>query len=315
MTQTKVWPLPLNTRFTIRGHPLTTTMSETDSLDDNGGPSPPQEEKKDAAVTLDTEHWFPPRPLCDFVVHYEGHSFFVHKIKLHERSGYFRTYLNALRSPHKRQKREEEKKEEESMQCCPHGHDPDIACMELPGIERRFLTSRFGDRPKIIAADIFLGFLYALYFPSNEPYFPFEVKVRPTLGEQADDVDGTQTYPDLKAGFRDLLTRGVNGNLINTRWLDLAVYLGCSTLLTRADTVIHGGPYATMSSNSAWSDVQVSLFYGLQTAKEKGIGVILADPQYQSRKMWKEYEKDADINFYQALFAGAMARLHPGASR
>lgn len=268
-----------------------------------------QEEKKDAAATLDTDHWFPPRPLCDFVVHYEGHSFFVHKVKLHERSKYFRTYFETLPSPHKRQRREEES---EPRGC---SHDRSISCMELPGIERRFCLGRSADRPLVIAVDGFLAFLYALYFPSSEPYFPFKMKVKPTLEEQPDDIDATQVYPELKCGFRGLLRSGVGGAYLQTHWLDLAVYLGCSTLLARADTVIHGGQVATVTSEAAMSDVHVCVFYGLQTAQEKVIGVVLKDHLYQSRRSWKEYEKYADLKIYQALFAGAMAKLHPGASR
>ena len=39
---------------------------------------------------------FPPRPLVDFLIHYDGADFHVHKLVLYRHSAYFRTYFDTL---------------------------------------------------------------------------------------------------------------------------------------------------------------------------------------------------------------------------
>jgi hypothetical protein len=251
--------------------------------------------------TLDTEHWFPPRHLCDIVIHYQGHSFFAHKLKLHEQSGWFSGVIQALRSPHKRQRLEEEEKDE-PRHCT---HDPSLACVEVPAIHRRF-------KPAIVSAQQFRGFLYAMYFPGYEPYFPLSAKVKPKLGEIPDDVyfiEASQVYPPLKARWRcEVKVGDSNAFVIYTQWLDCAQYLQCKSLLARADVVLHGGLWAVISEASALFELRVAEFYELEETEQRAIDVIIHDHLYWTRTAWLEYEKDMDIKLYRKLLRAALTQ-------
>ena len=162
---------------------------------------------------------FPPTCLADFVVHYRGTAFHVHKLTLHYHSSYFRTYIDQLVDGQRAYSTEE----------C--GDHPSVAhCIRLPDSCGKVEAS----------AEDFQLFLCHLYFAHHYSCIPYQV---------AAHIDLTAQPPppvrhEYSIGSLQQLMRATPATSFGTNTapavyesvLSLCHYFDCSLVLERAES-------------------------------------------------------------------------------
>lgn len=166
-------------------------------------------------TSIDTDHFFPPRRLSDLVVHYEGHSFHVHRERLHTHSLYFRAIIDDLKG-----------RSEECPNPSEHEGTPCIVCAPITTKEGKILTSH-------------VRMLFEhIYFPRLASTLPYDSKERSEFAKCTDEesqepwmrpclpIDsGLETYVSLSPkGSKEVLGKAVS----------LMDYWRCKFLLTRS---------------------------------------------------------------------------------
>ena len=181
--------------------------------------------KRSASTALQTSAVrFPPACLSDFVIHYRGTAYHVHKFVLHYHSSYFRAYIDPLVAGQRACAADE---------CDDH---PSIAhCIRLPD-----------SCGKVEAVcDDFRLFLCHLYFAQHYSCFPYQAASDIDLtGETPPAV--TLTYPQFL--FRRELQELSKGNVLFTHAhelceavLSLCHYFDCAVVLSRARGQLSAG--------------------------------------------------------------------------
>ena len=246
------------------------------------GPTPP--------LTATDVH-FPPPELADFVIHYRGTSYHVHKFLLTYHSSYFRAYILQLKGSERSYAADE----------C-DGHAGIAHCIRLP--------DDVMESCRCNTADHFQLFLAHLYFAQHYCCPPYRHRTHLSLdGQPLPPI--TLTYPHLpwkamlphialwqSTSFADLPP-------LSMCVLSLAHYLDCAVLLEQCETncltFIHNLTPTSMqnNTNSVWTLFDLSSKYGLVQLKSACIPLMVnhRDVQYKGRWLNRQQELDKDTLF------------------
>ena len=166
---------------------------------------------------------FPPTFLCDFVIHYRGAAFHVHKLVLCQQSAYFRAYIEQLTSGQR------------SYECSDH---PSIAhCIRLPDSCGKVEANK----------EDFRLFLCHLYFAGHYSCLPWRVRddinptAEPAPAVSFDCADGGKLFERLerlKAACSSKLLDDTTLPAVNEPVLSLCHCFDCASVPARAEVNI-----------------------------------------------------------------------------
>ena len=235
--------------------------------------------------------YFPPAELCDFVIHYRGTSYHVHKFLLCYHSSYFRAYIMQLKA---------DERSYAASECGEHASV--LHCIRVP--------DDVMEGCRCNTSDHFQLFLCHLYFAQHYCCPPYRHRTHLSL-------DG-QPLPPISLNYPKLVWREMFPQLalyqpsqsaelppLSTCVLSLAYYFDCAVLLEQCESnclsFVHNLTPTLMQNNttSVWTLFDMSSKYGMLQLKAACLPLMVnhRDGHYKGRWLMRQQQLDRDTLF------------------